>query len=73
MHRSESLNESPVFIRALADIAAEHLREVDAGTQARTSTQMALRCPGCTNDTCGQQKAWFARGGRYGGRAMHVG
>ena len=64
MQRSESLNESPVFIRALADIAAQHLQDVATGTQGRTSTQMGLRCPGCTNDTCGQQKAWFARGGQ---------
>ena len=62
--RSESLNESPVFIRALADITAQHLQEVGEGKAMRTSTQMGLRCPGCTNDTCGQQKAWFARGGR---------
>ncbi|KAF8574118.1 ferrochelatase [Ramaria rubella] len=62
VHRSESLNESPVFIRALADIAAQHLKEL--GTMGRTSTQLGLRCPGCTNETCGQQKAWFARGGQ---------
>lgn len=62
VHRAESLNESPVFIRALADIAAEHLRATAAG-QPPTSVQMALRCPGCTNATCGHQKAWFARGG----------
>lgn len=64
VQRSESLNESPVFIRALADIAAQHLREVRVGKQGPTSMQLGLRCPGCTNDTCGQQKAWFARGGR---------
>jgi len=64
VYRSESLNESPVFIRALADITAEHLREVGSGVQARTSIQLGLRCPGCTNDTCGQQKGWFARGGQ---------
>ncbi|KZT70956.1 ferrochelatase [Daedalea quercina L-15889] len=62
--RAESLNESPVFIRALADLAATHLRDVSAGTLGPTSVQMGLRCPGCTNATCGQQKTWFARGGR---------
>lgn len=59
VHRAESLNDSPVFIRALADLAATHLQG-----QSSASIQMALRCPGCTNATCGQQKAWFARGGR---------
>lgn len=62
--RAESLNESPVFIRALADLAATHLRDVSSGKSGPTSVQMGLRCPGCTNATCGQQKAWFARGGR---------
>ncbi|KAF8070131.1 hypothetical protein FPV67DRAFT_1412905 [Lyophyllum atratum] len=63
VHRAESLNESPVFIRALADIAAQHLRDCSAG-KGPVSTQFTLRCPGCTNATCGQQKTWFARGGR---------
>jgi ferrochelatase len=64
LKRSESLNTSPVFIRALADIAADHLRDYSAGTIGPTSVQLGLRCPGCTNPTCAQQKAWFARGGR---------
>ncbi|KAA1474299.1 ferrochelatase [Dentipellis sp. KUC8613] len=64
VHRAESLNESPVFIRALADITANHLREYSAGKIGPTSVQMGLRCPGCTNAVCAQQKSWFARGGR---------
>lgn len=64
IHRAESLNDSPVFIRALADMAAAHLRDGLAGSAGHTSVQLGLRCPGCTNATCGQQKAWFARGGR---------
>ncbi|KJA19917.1 hypothetical protein HYPSUDRAFT_43805 [Hypholoma sublateritium FD-334 SS-4] len=63
VHRAASLNDSPVFIRALADIATEHLRDCKAG-KGPTSIQMSLRCPGCTNATCGQQKAWFAGSGR---------
>lgn len=63
VHRAESLNESPVFVRALADIAAQHLRDHAAGKGA-VSTQFGLRCPGCINATCGSQKAWFGRGGR---------
>ncbi|KAK0454816.1 ferrochelatase [Armillaria borealis] len=59
VYRAESLNDSPVFIRALADIAVEHLRE-----DGPTSVQLGLRCPGCTNATCGQQKEWFRQGGR---------
>lgn len=63
MHRSESLNDSPVFIRALADITVQHLRGCSAGN-GPVSVQLGLRCPGCTNATCGQQKSWFAKGGR---------
>lgn len=59
VYRAESLNDSPVFIRALADIAVEHLRK-----DGPTSVQLGLRCPGCTNATCGQQKEWFRQGGR---------
>lgn len=54
IQRAESLNGSPTFIRALADIAAAHL-----GGNEHTSIQMQLRCPGCTNTTCGEQKVWF--------------
>ena len=64
MHRAESLNESPVFIRALADIAADHLRQLSEGKSGPSSIQLGLRCPGCTNATCGKQKEWFERGGR---------
>ncbi|KAI0081221.1 ferrochelatase [Panus rudis PR-1116 ss-1] len=62
--RAESLNDSPVFIRALADLAADHLRDYSSGKIGPTSIQLGLRCPGCTNVTCAQQKSWFARGGR---------
>jgi ferrochelatase len=62
VHRAESLNGSPVFIRALADLVAQHLKEKDSGAPP-TSVQMGLRCPGCTNATCAQQKSFFARGG----------
>ncbi|KAG8715866.1 ferrochelatase hem15 [Ceratobasidium sp. 395] len=54
VQRAESLNGSPTFIRALADIATEHLQSHDP-----TSIQMQLRCPGCVNKTCGEQKAWL--------------
>ncbi|EIW63169.1 ferrochelatase [Trametes versicolor FP-101664 SS1] len=64
VHRAESLNDSPVFIRALADMAAAHLKDYTGGKIGPTSLQLGLRCPGCTNATCGAQKTWFAKGGR---------
>jgi len=63
-YRAESLNDSPVFIRALADIVAQHLQDYRAEKVGSTSVQMRLRCPGCVNATCGHSKGWFARGGR---------
>ena len=62
VHRAESLNGSSVFISALADIVAHHLKENDAGAPP-TSVQMGLRCPGCLNVICAQQKSFFARAG----------
>ena len=53
--RCDSLNDSPYFIRAIADIAAQHLKG-----DVAASTQMGLRCPGCTNEKCGKQKEYFA-------------
>ena len=53
--RVESLNGNPIFIRALADIAKDHLDKNIA-----CSPQMLLRCPGCTSERCLEQKRFFA-------------
>lgn len=53
--RVESLNGSPVFIEALADIAKTHL---DSG--AACSLQMGLKCPGCKSERCSESKKFFA-------------
>lgn len=45
--RAPALNNDPLFIRALAEIAAEHLR----GGRPHSS-QYKLRCPGCENAMC---------------------
>ncbi|EWC48119.1 mitochondrial ferrochelatase [Drechslerella stenobrocha 248] len=52
--RAESLNGDPIFIRALADIAKNHLE--NAG---RSTPQLYLRCPKCTSERCREQKAFF--------------
>lgn len=53
--RAESLNGSPVFIRALADIAHQHLQSGES-----CSRQMGLRCQGCKSERCLEQKKFFA-------------
>ena len=53
--RVESLNGSPVFIKALADLAKSHL-----GSGISCSTQMGLRCPGCKSERCLESKKFFA-------------
>ncbi|KAK8161582.1 ferrochelatase [Phyllosticta citrichinensis] len=53
--RAESLNGSPVFIQALADIAKAHL---ESGLAC--SRQMGLRCPGCVSERCAESKKFFA-------------
>lgn len=52
--RVESLNGSPVFIRALADLAKSHLKSGIA-----CSAQMGLRCPGCKSERCAESKKFF--------------
>lgn len=53
--RVESLNGNPIFIKALADIAKDHL---DSGSPC--SPQMVLRCPSCNSERCLEQKRFFA-------------
>ena len=77
LKRAESLNDEPIFLRALADLAASHLSafssspDADVGqhvwNQGNTSRQMQLRCPGCVNPICSEQKKFFA------GNTMQVG
>jgi ferrochelatase len=53
--RVESLNGSPVFIQALADVAKAHLDGESGFTK-----QMGMRCPGCTNAKCAESKKFFS-------------
>lgn len=53
--RAESLNGSPVFIQALADIAKAHLASGES-----CSRQMGLRCQGCKSERCLETKKFFS-------------
>eukprot|EP00127_Corallochytrium_limacisporum_P005007 Clim_evm3s197 gene=Clim_evmTU3s197 len=52
--RTESMNDNPVFINAMADMVKAHLDRSE-----KCSKQMLLRCPGCINETCGDAKQFF--------------
>ena len=52
--RAESLNGSPVFIQALADLAKTHLASGES-----CSRQMGLRCQGCVSERCLESKKFF--------------
>ncbi|KAK0898752.1 ferrochelatase hem15 [Friedmanniomyces endolithicus] len=54
VRRAESLNGSPTFIKALANLASEHLANDEV-----CSRQMGLRCPGCKNERCLASKKFF--------------
>ena len=47
VRRAESLNDSRVFIEALADVALNHLKSGES-----CSRQMGLRCQGCKSERC---------------------
>lgn len=70
--RAESLNDNPIFIRALADVVSGHLKAYDEGEIGPVGTQIMLRCPGCTNPKCGRTKEWLATGGRAEGQVEAV-
>jgi len=52
--RAESLNGSEIFIKALADLASQHLR-----SGVGCSKQLGLRCPGCVSERCLNSKKFF--------------
>ncbi|XP_077399139.1 ferrochelatase, mitochondrial [Vanacampus margaritifer] len=55
LRRAESLNGNPLFMKALAELVQSHLKSNEP-----CSRQLTLRCPLCTNPTCGETKAFFA-------------
>ncbi|XP_028397660.1 ferrochelatase, mitochondrial-like [Dendronephthya gigantea] len=54
IRRAASLNDNPIFIKAMADIVKAHLESNDV-----CSTQLPLRCPMCVNITCKEAKEFF--------------
>lgn len=65
VRRAESLNGSPTFINALANLAGQHLSSGEI-----CSRQMGLRCPGCTSERCLEQKRFFMGQGMQANAAV---
>jgi protoporphyrin/coproporphyrin ferrochelatase len=65
--RAESLNGSPTFINALADLAKSHLNSGEV-----CSKQMGLRCPGCKSERCLESKKFFIGQGQKNGALLTV-
>ncbi|KAL8825298.1 MAG: hypothetical protein Q9170_007851 [Blastenia crenularia] len=63
--RAESLNGSPVFIEALADVVRGHFERGE-----RCSRQMGLRCQGCKSERCLEQKRFFMGDERGAGEVV---
>ena len=59
IRRSQSMNDNPIFIQALADMVKSHMQ----GGQTCTK-QLGLRCPMCINATCGRTKKFFKNAGQ---------
>eukprot|EP01135_Chromosphaera_perkinsii_P004191 Nk52_evm10s271 gene=Nk52_evmTU10s271 len=53
-YRTESFNEDTRFVDVLENLVTEHLKK-----GFRTSRQMLLQCPKCTNPKCGPTKHFF--------------
>nr|XP_002128123.1 ferrochelatase, mitochondrial [Ciona intestinalis] len=56
IHRAESLNDSPIFIQAMADVVKSHLN-----SDAVSTSQLPLRCPLCTNEACVGMRNFFLK------------
>lgn len=59
IRRSSAMNDSPIFIQAIADIVRAHIVSGETCTK-----QLPLRCPQCVNATCGKAKEFFVNRGQ---------
>ncbi|XP_051157353.1 ferrochelatase, mitochondrial [Leptopilina boulardi] len=56
IRRAAAPNDHPIFINALTDIVATHLK-----SHQMINPKMLTRCPHCTNPNCEESKSWFER------------
>lgn len=56
MRRAAAPNDLPVFIDALTDIVASHLK-----SKQPVTPKFLNRCPHCVNENCNLSKTWFSK------------
>ncbi|XP_075223292.1 ferrochelatase, mitochondrial [Lycorma delicatula] len=56
IRRAAAPNDHPLFISALTDIVATHLK-----SEQKVNPKFLTRCPHCTNKNCYEAKQWFAK------------
>ncbi|XP_012250672.2 ferrochelatase, mitochondrial [Athalia rosae] len=56
IRRAAAPNDHPLFIDALTDIVATHLK-----SDQLINPKFLTRCPHCINTRCGESKSWFAK------------
>ncbi|OXG84844.1 ferrochelatase [Cryptococcus neoformans D17-1] len=61
--RASSLNDSPIFICALADIVSNHLKDYDAGLIGPASKQLLSADPRHVSPRSQETRRWLASGG----------
>lgn len=56
IRRAAAPNDHPIFIDALTDIVASHLR-----SNKPITPKFMTRCPHCVNKNCGLSKDWYEK------------
>lgn len=56
IRRAAAPNDHPIFIDALTDIVASHLK-----SKRFISPKFLTRCPHCVNENCAKSKSWYAQ------------
>lgn len=54
IRRAAAPNDHPLFINALSNIVADHLK-----SEQSVNPKFLMRCPMCTNNRCRESKKWY--------------
>lgn len=54
IRRAAAPNDHPLFINALSDLVASHLK-----SEVTVNPKFLMRCARCVNPRCGESKNWY--------------